>query len=70
MQSIPDIISATKAKNNFGELIRRVFNTGESVIVAKDGLPVVVISPIRDRNLERMHTEKPVSVSLPPSKTP
>ena len=39
-------ITATRAKNNFGELIRRVYTTGEQVIVEKDGLPVVMISPI------------------------
>lgn len=39
-------IPATKAKNNFGELIKRVYTSGERVIVEKDGLPVVIISPV------------------------
>jgi len=40
-----DTITATKAKNNFGELIRRVYTTGEPVIVEKDGIAVVVVIP-------------------------
>lgn len=39
-------IPATRAKNNFGELIRRVYTTGERVVVEKDGIPVVVVAPI------------------------
>lgn len=46
-----DTIPATKAKNNFGELIKRVFTSGESVIVAKDGIPVVTISPVARADL-------------------
>jgi prevent-host-death family protein len=39
-------LAATKAKNNFGELLRHVYTTGNRVIVEKDGIPVVIISPI------------------------
>lgn len=38
-------ITATKAKNKFGELIRRVYTTREPVIVEKDGIAVVVVIP-------------------------
>lgn len=40
-----DSIPATKAKNNFGELIKRVYTSGEPVVVEKGGIPVVVILP-------------------------
>lgn len=45
-----DTIPATKAKNNFGALIKHVYTSGEPVIVAKDGIPVVVISRITERD--------------------
>lgn len=41
-------IPATKAKNNFGELIKRIHTTGERVIVEKSGIPVVAIIPFSD----------------------
>ena len=46
-------IPATRAKNNFGELIRRVYTTGDRVIVEKDGIPVVLISRVPDLDLRR-----------------
>lgn len=46
-------IPATRAKNNFGELIRRVYTTGDHVIVEKDGMPVVIISPIYEPDLHQ-----------------
>jgi prevent-host-death family protein len=44
-------ITATQAKNKFGELIKRVYTSGERVIVEKDGLPVVIISPVSEKDL-------------------
>lgn len=44
-------ITATRAKNRFGELIKRVYTSGEHVIVEKDGLPVVMISPVSGKDL-------------------
>jgi prevent-host-death family protein len=41
-------ITATKAKNNFGEVIKQVYAAGEQIIVEKSGIPVVVIIPITD----------------------
>lgn len=38
-------VPATQAKNNFGELIRRVYTTGQAVIIEKSGIPVAVIHP-------------------------
>lgn len=51
-------IPATKAKNNFGELIRRVYTTGERVIVEKDGIPVVIIGPIYKADLLKQTQNK------------
>lgn len=46
MNSAPRMISATLAKNRFGELIMRVFTTGEPVIIEKSGIPIVTVLPI------------------------
>lgn len=54
-------IPATRAKNNFGELIRRVYTTGDRVIVEKDGIPVVIIGPIYEPDLHRKTQKKTVS---------
>lgn len=45
---MPTVISATEAKNRFGEVIRRVYRDGETFIVERDGLPVVMIVPVQD----------------------
>ncbi|RME24574.1 MAG: type II toxin-antitoxin system Phd/YefM family antitoxin, partial [Deltaproteobacteria bacterium] len=39
-------IGATEARIRFGELIRRVVEDGEGVIVERGGKPCVVVSPI------------------------
>jgi len=39
-------ITATEAKNRFGEVIRRVYKNGETLVVERGGLPVVVIMPV------------------------
>lgn len=39
-------VTATRAKNNFGELIKRIYTRRECVIVEKGGIPVVAIVPI------------------------
>ena len=41
-------ITATEAKNRFGEVIRRVYKDGETLIVERGGLPVVVIMPVHN----------------------
>jgi prevent-host-death family protein len=41
-------ITATEAKNHFGEVIRRVYKNGETLIVERGGLPVVVIMPVHN----------------------
>jgi len=46
---MPTVISATEAKNRFGEVIRRVYRDGETFIVERDGLPVVMIVPVEGR---------------------
>lgn len=40
--------TATKAKNNFGALIRRVYTTGDPVVVEKSGIPLVVVISMVD----------------------
>jgi prevent-host-death family protein len=39
-------ITATEAKNRFGEVIRRVYKNGETLVVERSGLPVVVIMSV------------------------
>lgn len=58
-------VPATKAKNNFGELIRRVYTTGERVIVEKDGIPVVVIGPISAPDLRKKAQDVRISQRSP-----
>ena len=43
---MPAVISATEARRSFGQVIRRVYNTDQHLIVEKDGLPVLVILSI------------------------
>ena len=45
---MPATITATEAKNRFGEVIRRVYKNGETLIVERGGLPVVVIMPVHN----------------------
>ncbi len=49
-------IPATHAKNNFGDVIRRVYEHDEIQVVEKDGVPVVGIISISD--LERLYPHK------------
>lgn len=50
------IVAAAQAKNNFGQLIRRVSEQNETQIIERAGLPVVAIVSIED--LERLYPEK------------
>ena len=50
------IVPASQAKNNFGEMIRRVYEGDEIQVVERDGLPVVGIITMSD--LERLYPEK------------
>jgi prevent-host-death family protein len=36
-------IPATQARNQFGEVLKRVYRDGEQLIIEKDGLPVAAI---------------------------
>jgi prevent-host-death family protein len=37
------VVSATEARIHFGELMRRAAETGEPIVVERDGKPVVVL---------------------------
>jgi prevent-host-death family protein len=37
------VVSATEARVHFGELMRRAVQTGEPIIVERDGKPIVVV---------------------------
>jgi prevent-host-death family protein len=41
-------VSATEAKNKFGEIIKRAYAADEHLIVEKSGIPVVAIIPMAD----------------------
>jgi prevent-host-death family protein len=38
-----EVVSATEARVHFGELMRRAVQTGEPIIVERDGKPIVVV---------------------------
>lgn len=63
-----DTVTATKAKNNFGELIRHVYTTSKRVIVEKDGIPIVVIGPLTEPDL-RKNAQDTTTLQSPRSKT-
>lgn len=42
------IVSATEAKNHFGEILKAAYLHAEHLIVERDGVPVVAIVPIAD----------------------
>ncbi len=50
------VVPATQAKNNFGEIIKRVYEKDEIQIIERAGLPVAGIVSISD--VERLYPEK------------
>jgi prevent-host-death family protein len=63
------VVTATEAKNRFGEIIKHAYQDAEHLIVQRDGIPVVAILPIADyeRLLERQQAPViPVVPSLQP----
>ncbi len=42
------VVTATEAKNRFGELIKGAYLREEHLIVKRDGIPVVAIVPMAD----------------------
>ncbi|MBI5653576.1 MAG: type II toxin-antitoxin system Phd/YefM family antitoxin [Chloroflexi bacterium] len=42
------VVSATEAKNKFGEMIKHAYAADEHLIVEKSGIPVVAIIPMAD----------------------
>ena len=51
---MPATITATEAKNRFGEVIRRVCKDGETLIVERGGLPVMAIVPMQEYRAAQM----------------
>ncbi len=50
------VVPASQAKNNFGQVIRRVYEKEETQIIERAGLPVAAIVPMSD--LERLYPDK------------
>ena len=50
------VVPASQVKNNFGEVIRRVYENEETQIIEKSGLPVAAIISMSD--LERVYPER------------
>lgn len=50
------IVPASRAKNNFGEVLKRVYEKEETQIIERAGLPVAAIISMRE--LERFYPEK------------
>ena len=49
------VVPASRAKNNFGEVIRRVYENEETQIIERGGLPVAAIVSMSD--LERLYPQ-------------
>ena len=49
------VVAASRAKNNFGEVIKRVYEHEETQIIERSGLPVAAIVSMSD--LERLYPE-------------
>jgi prevent-host-death family protein len=64
---VPNVrtVSATEAKNKFGEIIKRAYAGDEHLIVEKSGIPVVAIIPMADY---RQLVSPPVPVPEPAQK--
>ncbi len=43
-----NVVTATEAKNRFGEIIKGAYLRQEHIIVRRDGIPVVAIVPMAD----------------------
>ena len=54
-------ISATEAKNRFGDVIRRAYRGQEHLIVERGGIPVVAIVPISDYEQFLTQTQRDAS---------
>ncbi len=50
------VVPASQAKNNFGQIIKRVYEKGETQIIERAGLPVAAIVPMDD--LERLYPQR------------
>jgi prevent-host-death family protein len=54
-----EVITATRARVHFGELIRRVVERNQTVIVERDGVPQVVVLSVAE--YERLRAARPAS---------
>jgi prevent-host-death family protein len=50
------VVTATEAKNRFGEIIKRAYLSEEHLIIQRGGIPVVAIVPMAD--YERLITSE------------
>lgn len=55
------IVTATEAKNKFGEMIKHAYASDEHLIVEKSGIPVVAIIPIADYQQLMPETKGPAA---------
>lgn len=54
-KSVVKVVTATEAKNRFGEMLKGAYQRAEHLVVERAGIPVAVIVPIQD--YERLITE-------------
>lgn len=47
-QPMVRVVSATEAKNRFGEMLKGAYQRAEHLVVERGGIPVAVIVPIQD----------------------
>lgn len=50
------VVPASQVKNNFGEVLKRVYQKEETQVIERDGIPVAGIVSMSD--LERLYPEK------------
>lgn len=60
------IVTATEAKNRFGEMLKGAYQRAEHLVVERAGIPVAVIVPIQDyeRLVAASETEGDVAPNL------
>ena len=57
---MPRVMSATQARMHFGDVMRRVVENGEAVIVERAGKPQVAVISLADfERLRELHTAEP-----------
>ena len=61
---MPQVISATQARNSFADIINRVLYRGEEFIVEKQGKPAILITKPTQGKLKKNQKEKMTGIEF------